>query len=456
MIVLLTAPAFTDPDSTTFKGHLRASPNLGLYLLAAILTGRGHQVTIIDPIDFDAAFAPDRRATTLAGVEVIGVSANSSTWPSARALLIELHEEGRRPVTVLGGSHGSILDEHVLRTAPVDYVVRGEGERALPALLDALAAGHDPAGIANVSLLRDGRFIQNPHGPLLTPDELATLPLPAFDLMPIGYYDLLPVETSRGCQHACIFCAVTFRRNWRGLPPAAVEARLRALAPFLDRTRERTFFFIDDCFSADHGRLAGIADRLQGFPHPVCFEARITDVIAPRVLDQLLRLPVKVMEMGVECGYEEGLTLAGKRLTLPEVEQAAALLLARNFGDRGRFSFVLGLPGETRKDVERTLAYAFKLADRQGARLIVSWLTVFPGSVIWKKKAEWGIDIGPADYDRPSWWREPDLFRRCHPSLRLPEDYDAAMAYARLLVHLFPRIRHDGYFREMARLEEKT
>lgn len=455
MKVLLTAPAFADPDSTEFSGHLRASPNLGLYLLAAVLSGHGHEVALIDPIDFDAAFAPDRRAATLAGVEALGVSANSSTWPSARSLLLELEAEDRRPVTILGGSHGSILDEHVLRTAPVDYVVRGEGERALPALLGAIAAGRDGGDLPNLSYRRGEEVIQNPQGPLLTPEELAALPLPRFDLMPAGYYDLLPVETSRGCKHACIFCSVTFRRNWRGLAPAEVEERLRALAPFLEKTRERTFFLIDDCFSADHHRLAGIADRLEGFPHPVCFEARITDVIAPGVLDHLLRLPVKVMEMGVECGYEEGLARAGKRLTLAEVEAAAGLLETRKIGDRGRFSFVLGLPGESRKEIERTLNYGFKLADRLGSRLIVSWLTVFPGSIIWKKKAEWGIEIGSGDYDRPQWWREPELFRRCHPALRFPEDFEAAMTYARLLVHLFPRIRHDGFFRELARMGKK-
>jgi radical SAM superfamily enzyme YgiQ (UPF0313 family) len=455
MKVLLTAPPFEDLDSTVNKGHLRASPNLGLYLLAAILDEAGHQVKLVDPIDFDAAFNPETRAATLAGVSALLLSANSCTWPRTRSLLLDLEAAGLRPLSILGGPHGSTLDEHVLRSSPVDYIVRGEGERALPELLAALAAGRDPAGVPGLSFLRDGQPVSNPQGPLLTPEELAALPLPRFDLMPAGYYDLLPVETSRGCHHACIFCSVSFRRNWRGLAPADVISRLERLVPFLERTRERAFFLIDDCFSADHQRLAGLADGLAGFPHPLCFEARIGDVIAPGVIESLVRLPIEVMEMGVECGYEPGLSRVGKKLTLPEVERAAGILLGHDFRARARFSFVMGLPGESRREIEKTLAYAFKLAGRLGSRLIVSWLTVFPGSIVWKKKAEWGIEIEPADYDLERWWRREDVFRRCHPALDPERDLEAVLYYVQLLIKLFPNIRHDGFFRELARRENR-
>jgi hypothetical protein len=87
--------------------------------------------------------------------------------------------------------------------------------------------------------------------------------------------------------------------------------------------------------------------------------------------------------------------------------------------------------------------------------LIVSWLTVFPGSIIWKKRAEWGIEIEPADYDLERWWRREDVFRRCHPALDPERDLEAVLTYVQLLIKLFPNIRHDGFFRELARRENR-
>jgi hypothetical protein len=103
----------------------------------------------------------------------------------------------------------------------------------------------------------------------------------------------------------------------------------------------------------------------------------------------------------------------------------------------------MGLPWETRAQVFSTLAFAFKLAHKVQSRLVVSWLTVFPGSPIWRRRDQWGIAIGESDYDRPAWWARKDFFRRTHPGLT-EKDGEAIVTYLQLLKTLFPGIRNDG------------
>ncbi len=450
MKILLCALPFPDLGDPASSAHSRACPNLAIYLLAAVAEAAGHQVRVVDPLEFEAAFDPDRGLRkTISGVDVLGLSVNSCTWPRAKHLLDDLEKLDTRPVTVLGGPHASLFDEHILAVSPADYVIRGEGERALTALLDRLSRGLDGEGVPGLSYRRGAAVQRNDMPPLLTPEELAALPLPRLDLIPSGYYELMPIETSRGCHHACIFCSVTYRRNWRGMAAGTVRDRIERMSAHLARTRRQSFFIIDDCFTGDRGRLQEISGLLAGFPHRLVFECRIPDVIAPGIMDAISSLPVLVMEMGVECGYQEGLDRVRKKLRLDEVQRAAAVISERGMGSRARFSFIMGLPWETKKEIFKTLEFAFKLTGGIGARMAANWLTLFPGSAIWRRREEWGIEMDESDYDCHGWWADPEVFGKCHPRLDMKKDIADVKLYALMLARLFPAIRHEWWIKDL-------
>ena len=100
-------------------------------LLATILQRGGHNATVqaevIAPLDVDA----------LRKADLVGISAITSTAPRAYAIADDLRAHGV-PV-VLGGPHPTALPEEALGHAP--WVVRGEGARALEALVAALERG---------------------------------------------------------------------------------------------------------------------------------------------------------------------------------------------------------------------------------------------------------------------------------------------------------------------------
>lgn len=135
---------------------------------------------------------------------------------------------------VLGGHHPTFYaDEWIERG--VDAVVRHEGERAFPEVVERLLAGQSPAGLEGVTW-RDGQqAVTEPDRPLV--DNLDELPLPDWSIVDLSLYDLglAPhgltgtVETSRGCPHRCSFCAATamwqHRQRFKSVERVMTEVR---------------------------------------------------------------------------------------------------------------------------------------------------------------------------------------------------------------------------------------
>src|SRR5207237_7859463 len=71
-------------------------------------------------------------------------------------LVDTVHKKWACPV-VLGGSGYSILPVELLELTGADFGIVGEGEAALPALIDALETGGDLDNIQGLALRREGR-----------------------------------------------------------------------------------------------------------------------------------------------------------------------------------------------------------------------------------------------------------------------------------------------------------
>jgi hypothetical protein len=72
---------------------------------------------------------------------------------------------------------------------------------------------------------------------------------------------------------------------------------------------------------------------------------------------------------------------------------------------------------------------------------------VFPESLVWRKRKEWGMQIEVEDFEQERWWMSEDIFRRTHPRVDLDRDIAPILTYVKLLMQLFPDIKHDGDFK---------
>jgi anaerobic magnesium-protoporphyrin IX monomethyl ester cyclase len=117
-------------------------------------------------------------------------------------------------ITIAGGNFFSWMVDHSLNHFPIDFIVRYEGEETITELIEAIGNKTDFSGIKGIAYKKDGKIIKNPLRPLI--GDLDSLPLPAFDLMPMGKYSpfgyLWPqsvtLEHSRGCIDRCNFCSL--------------------------------------------------------------------------------------------------------------------------------------------------------------------------------------------------------------------------------------------------------
>jgi anaerobic magnesium-protoporphyrin IX monomethyl ester cyclase len=191
--------------------------------------------------------------------DVVGLSV--MTFQRATALKIARIVKRLRPSAriVAGGYDPSLAPYAYESSEDVDFVVRGEGERVLSALLRALEAGDSTAaGVAGLSYRgADGAFVHNPTAPVMRLESEA-LQLPNRRARVLGGYTMLGravdvVETSRGCTFDCSFCSIIEMRG-RNFHPYPID---RVLADIADaRTNgAEAIFLVDDNITLDVRRF---------------------------------------------------------------------------------------------------------------------------------------------------------------------------------------------------------
>src|SRR5215470_20174529 len=159
------------PDTASSLDRVMKFPNLGLCSIAAQVPE--HEVRILDlvlrPKRVRARVLDEVRAF---GPDLVGYSAMSFQYATARALAHAVRAAAPGVLHVLGGYHATVLaDEVAARDGGVfDFVVRGEGERPFRQLIDVLVGGGDLADIPGLSWRAPGGWRHNPDGALLELD----------------------------------------------------------------------------------------------------------------------------------------------------------------------------------------------------------------------------------------------------------------------------------------------
>ena len=142
--------------------------------------------------------------------DVVGIS--SLFTPYFREVLEIAARVKRRlkALVVIGGSHASAAPESLLASPHVDYVIRGEGEKAFVEFLRCLRGEASVEAVPNLAYKRAGAITCNPIEDNFPIDEL---PFPDLGDLSTSAYTLTgkPMTfmiTSRSCPHKCSFCSV--------------------------------------------------------------------------------------------------------------------------------------------------------------------------------------------------------------------------------------------------------
>jgi radical SAM superfamily enzyme YgiQ (UPF0313 family) len=292
------------------------------------------------------------------------------------ALTQEIKQRGK--TLVVGGTYATVLPDEVLG-AGADFVVRGEGETAIPLLLEALAEG------------RPGRVIEAPGKP-----ELSSSPAPRYDLVNFHDYNCLGVQTCRGCPHDCEFCDVTslFGRRVRVKTVAQVLAELDSL--FQLGWQDRVFF-TDDNFIGNRAYAKKLLKELiswnqsRGEPFSFWTQTSLDLGREPELIDLMTRANFATVFIGIESADAAALSRAGKRQNLREpLVQSLNTITANGLTVMG--SVILGMDGEEPGAGAR-LAELVEAASLP--QVMINLLVALPNSPFWHRLSREGRLLSP-------------------------------------------------------------
>jgi anaerobic magnesium-protoporphyrin IX monomethyl ester cyclase len=338
-------------------------PPLGIITLGTILREAGHSVTCHD-LSFDPDLARIQDELRRLRPEVVGVSCLTDFFPNAAELVRFAKAQGA--ITIMGGPHPTIAAPETMDKVPeLDYAVLGEGERTLPALLEAIAGRGDASAIPGLALRVDGAIkLTGPHQPI---EDLDSIPIPDRDLLDVHPQYLraraINLHASRGCPFRCRFCQPTLKRMFgaqvRFQSPERVAAEIRACH---DKYGITDFFFHDDTFTVKKSWLAGMVRALaaaglrDGFRYVV--NSRV-DTFDEERAGLLREMGVYYVLFGVETGSQEVLDSIGKGATVAQAREA--FRICRQFGFRTHAYVLLGSPKETPDSLRATEALVAEL-----------------------------------------------------------------------------------------------
>jgi hopanoid biosynthesis associated radical SAM protein HpnJ len=249
-------------------------------------------------------------------------------------------------------------------SADIDFIVRGEFDHAVV----EFAEGKPVSEIAGVSYRRNGEVIHNPPRPPLGTEELDKLPFATEvfkrDLtienynVPFLLNPYVALYSSRGCPALCTFCLwpqTLSGHSWRVRSTENVAREIRQALTMFPQAKE--FFFDDDTFNIRKDRVLELCAKFRPLGFRWSCTARVHSDY--ETLKAMADAGARLLIVGFE---------SGDPAILKNIKKGATVEMARTFAKNCRKlgilihgDFIIGLPGETKESIQRTIDFAKEL-----------------------------------------------------------------------------------------------
>jgi len=273
----------------------------------------------------------------------------------------------------------------------IDFVVRGEFDHPVV----EYAQGKPLAGIPGASYRQGNEIVHNPARPWLETEELDRLPFATEiykrDLrienynIPFLRHPYVSFYTSRGCPALCTFChwpQTLSGHAWRVRSTDNVVAEFQQAMKLFPQAKE--FFFDDDTFNIRKERVLEVCAKLK--PLGFCWSANARTHSDYETLKAMADAGGRLLIVGFESGDAQILKNI-KKGTTPEM----GLTFMKNCKKAGltvHADFIIGLPGETKETIARTIDYAKEL---DADTVQVSVAHAYPGTELYEYAAKNGF-----------------------------------------------------------------
>jgi len=396
------------PSSTDHHRVLLINPNemkppvtpIGLDYIASALKRAGFEVDLIDLCfassfkeELDAYFQdhdPLAIGVTVRNTDDCYYLSQAFILPRIKEIVDYIKGKTHCPL-ILGGVGFSVMPEPILAYLELELGIWGDGERALPALVKRMAAekaifdlpglifrtaGAEGGPLASGSLATGG-YYRNP--PELF--DLLDLPLPRREAVDNPRYfregGMGSVETKRGCEQSCIYCAdpLAKGRRYRLRPPSIVADEVEALlAQGVDNLH-----LCDSEFNLPYGHAVGVCEEIirRGLGKRLAWYAYLSPV---PFTEELARLMIQAGCQGINFGVDHGadrmLKNLGRPFTSTAIKETAAL--CHRLGITFMYDLLLGGPGEDKESLAAAISF---MQEIEPSRVGISaGVRIYPGT----------------------------------------------------------------------------
>jgi hopanoid biosynthesis associated radical SAM protein HpnJ len=270
-----------------------------------------------------------------------------------------------KPALKIGfvGPPVTIQPEKSLRaSSALDFVARREFDHSVL----EYAQGQPVSEIAGISWRRNGCVHHNPdRPPVARLDELPFVTdVYARDLeierynVPFLLHPFISLYTSRGCPAMCTFCLwpqTLSGHPWRVRSSDNVVEEVRGALRKFPQVRE--IFFDDDTFNYKKSRTIELCKKLGQIGFTWSCTSRVTTDY--HTLKAMKDAGCRLMVVGYESGDAQILKNIKKGATLDQARRFTRD--AKKLGLQIHGDFIVGLPGETREAIRRTIDFAKEL-----------------------------------------------------------------------------------------------
>ncbi len=365
-------------------------PPLGVLYLATFLEKRRIDVKVIDSFIEGHTLGELTEAIQKENPDVVCFSAMTCQIRNVLAVAEELKRINPSLKIVIGGSHISSTKEEVFNFSEnVDFLIYGEGENSLYNLVNALEKNLSVGDIDGLIYKKnEGVRVNKPPELIRNLDEL---PFPNLDFIDIKKYDsyyarslpLTSLIASRGCPFNCTFCDAyaTHGKILRFRTPKNIVDEMEY---DYRKYKIKQFMIKDSTFTVNKKWIYDICSEIKNRNLKIDWTCNTrVDMVDESLLKIMKKSGCYMIMFGIESGSQKVLDMLRKGITIQQIRDT--IYLRKKAGLETTGYFMVGNPGETEEDAQKTVRFSKEL----GLDMATFGVTVaYPGTELY----DWAVE----------------------------------------------------------------
>lgn len=351
---------YTENIWKSYSKNAMLLPPLGITYLASVLLEKGFDVSLIDAniLRMNREEIIERLNQLMP--DYLLFTSVTDNFQDTLYWIKQIRQGYDRPV-IIGGPHLDSYPKETLTYQCIDYAVIGDGWETLPELLNVLEAKGDLSSVKGICYKDCDEIILTEPRPSHV--SLEDVPFPARHLLPNDRYDTVvskarPITTmitALGCPFRCTYCSTHAK-----LRPRTAEHIIAEVEECIEKYGIREIEFYDDTFTVNKSKLFRFLDLIESKSLKFLWSIRTrVDCVTQEMINRMAKSGCVRINYGIESADERILKSIGRAMPLDMIRNATKWTKQAGITSCG--FFMIGLPGDTRETIEKTLNFMLEL-----------------------------------------------------------------------------------------------